>query len=222
LAQVLVPESGSAPVDRGCRPTTVAAAAKALWLRAALRLPLFAFAVFYLAHGVELGQRSPRFPDGAAFMWLLYHLPEIDTVAWMAGGYLMELFRADYSGPAWMVVWLIAYAALSAGYAVVGLLVWRGSRLLRRHYQGCVAYLMLEAGLRVVSLVVVVPGALSALGSGENAGRDDYFGKPVVHLYEGFLLPWVLTLSVATVAVVVLLRTDSARHYLRNGADPAA
>ncbi len=216
---MLVPPFGPVPGGHDFRPTTAAGAARALWLRAALRLPLLALVVFYLAHGVDPGRRSPRFPDGAGFVWALYNVPEIDAVGWVVGGILLQLARIEVPEVAWSV-WPAGYAALTAAYAVLGLLVWRRDPRIRRYHRGVVRFLTVEAVWRVLSLFVVVPGAVWVLDAGANAGRDDWLGEDLVALYELFLLPWALTLTGVTIAVVVRLRSPSTRDDLGTAQRP--
>ncbi|HEX8630575.1 MAG TPA: hypothetical protein VF755_20640 [Catenuloplanes sp.] len=57
-------------------------------------------------------------------------------------------------------------------------------------------------------------GAVDAVRTGENAPVHPYPGMALVHAYEWLLLPWALALPVLTAAVLVLLRTASARAHL--------
>jgi hypothetical protein len=74
--------------------------------------------------------------------------------------------------------------------------------------------------VHVLTLIVVGPGAVEAVRTGENAPVYPYTGHTLVHAYEWLLLPWTLALPAVTIAVVLLLRTSSARAYLGVAVSP--
>jgi hypothetical protein len=207
-AVTAVPPPASAPPDGGPRPPVVTAIALGLWARAALRLPLMIFLLYYLAHGVEIAQRSGEFPDGATLIWLLYALSEPDNYLWVPLATLVD----GHLGAGGMTTWLIGYLVMTVGYVVAGFLVWRGSPVVRRGYRAGVVGLGLGAVFHLLTLIAVVPGALDAVRTGENAPGDHYPGEEFIHAYEWILLPWAIALTAVAVALPLLLRTSSGRH----------
>jgi len=206
-----VSDSTAAAAVTGSRRAPVATGvAFALWVRAALRLPLLVFVLHYLAHGVEIAQRSTEFPDGAYLIWLGYVISELDNYVWVPLAGLVD----DHMGWAGMVTWLIGYGAVTVGYVVAGLLVWRGKPLVRLGYRTGTVRLVLATGFHLLTLIVVAPGAVDAVRTGENSATDHYPGQAFIHAYEWMLLPWAIALTVVTVAVLLLLRTSSARTFL--------
>jgi hypothetical protein len=112
-----------------------------------------------------------------------------------------------------MTIWLIGYLAGTAGYVVAGLLVWRGNPVVRRGYRAGIVGLVLGSAFHLLTLIVVVPGAVDAVRTGENAPGDHYPGEEFIHTYEWMLLPWAVALTVVTTAILLLLRTRSARGF---------
>jgi hypothetical protein len=200
--------------DGGIRPRTtpftLRLAAVGLWLRAALRLPVLGFVGFYVVHGIVIGHRSSDFPDGAFFVLLYYTIPEADNYLTVPAGWLADAAIGWTS----MTSWLAAYSAATAAYLVAGFLVWRSRRFRRGGYRATIGYLVLSICLHFLTLIIVVPGALDAVRTGENAPVYPYSGVSLVHAYEWLLLPWSLALPAITIAVVALLRTGSARAHL--------
>jgi hypothetical protein len=74
--------------------------------------------------------------------------------------------------------------------------------------------LAVSAGYHLLTLILVVPGAVDAVRTGENAPGDHYPGEELIHAYEWILLPWALAVTAVTIAVLLLLRTASARRHL--------
>ena len=119
-----------------------------------------------------------------------------------------------------MTSWLVAYSAGTVAYLGVGFLVWRGRRFRRGSYRVIVGYLVLSVCIHLLALIVIVPGAVDAVQTGENAPVYPYPGVTMVHAYEWLLLPWSLALPAITIAVVALLRTSSARAHIGGAALP--
>lgn len=186
-------------------------ASAGLWLRAALRLVVLVLAGFYLSRDIAVGDRSVDFPDGAFFVWFYYLLSEVDNLLGVPAGWL----GAALTGSAWTSAWLAVYCAMTVCYVGWGALVWRGGTLYRRTYRVSVAYLALSVCTHVLALIAVAPGAADAVRTGENAPISPYPGMALVQTYERLLLPWALALPALTVAVLVLLRTATARAHLR-------
>jgi hypothetical protein len=211
-AAVTYVDKGRSDGDRmGRQPTplTVRLAAGGLWIRAALRVPVLVFVGFYVSHGIAM-QRSGDFPDGAFFMWLYYTVSEVENVLTVPLGWLTDA-ATGWPG---MTSWLVAYSAGTAGYLAAGGLVWRGRRLHVAAYRTATSYLMLTTVVQILTLIIVVPGAVDAVRTGENAPVHPYTGMTVVHAYEWLLLPWSLALAAVSVATVALLRTRSVRAHL--------
>lgn len=208
---------GDGRAGRPTQPRAVRLAAIGLWVRAALRLPVLFFVWFYVSRGIDMG-RSPDFPDGASFVWFFYTMSEADNFLMVPVGLLVD------AGIGWtrMESWLVGYSVVTVCYVIVGLLVLRGSRFVRRVYRAGLVYMVLSFCVHVLTLIVVVPGAVDAVRTGENAPVYPYTGATLVHAYEWLLLPWALALPAVTVAVVLLLRTSTARAYLSVAVSPTS
>ena len=194
------------PVRRG--------AAVAFWARAALRLPLVVYVGFYVAHGIEIGRRSTHYPDGAFFVSLYYGAADVDNLVWLTLGCLATPLGGQ---PAGLATWLVGYLAVTTGYAYAGLLLWRGRPVpAGRRPRAVRVCLAVGAGWAVLSLLVIVPGALDAVRTGENAPLPDYTGRAFIHAYEWMLLPWAVVLAAVAVAVAVLFRRAT-RSTIRGG-----
>jgi hypothetical protein len=177
--------------------------AVALWARAALRLPVVAFAWYYLSHGVAMEGRSTRFPDGTSDLWLLYSALEGDGLLWQT-----LPVRFAWSGA--MTAWVVGYPALTVLYATLGLLVLRGTRGANR-----AATMLMWLGLGAYGLGLVLVGFFATHGglpSGANAGVYPYFGQHLVEAYWWLLLPSAVALLAVTVASLVLGRSASTRR----------
>jgi hypothetical protein len=192
------------------RPSTARLAAVGLWVRAALRLPVLLFVGFYVFQGIEIDQRSRDFPDGAFDVWKYYAVSEADNFLLVPVGGLADAAIGWTS----MASWLVAYTALTVGYLLVGLRVWHSRRFSRGGYRATIGYLVFSFCVHLLTLAIVVPGAVHAVRTGENAPVHPYTGMSMVHAYEWLLLPWSLALAAITGAVVALLRTGSARARL--------
>jgi hypothetical protein len=215
-------ETGPHPArpGRGHRPLAVTAAGWAFVARAVLRLPLPIFAAFYILNDIEFVplRRSSDAPDGAQFIWLAYAGADLDNavlypLALLLGG-------ARHAN----VIWLVAYAAATAGYLTVGLAFWRRRAIGPRLRRVAVLLLGLDLSWRLLWLLLLLPGAIGALHSGENQVPlpraqppifgERYSGEHLVHFYEWMFVPWAVTLAAVVVAVALLLRTEPARRYL--------
>jgi hypothetical protein len=181
-----------------------------------LRLPVLVFVGFYVFHGIVIGHRSSDFPDGAFYAWLYYTIPEADNYLTVPAGWLTDAAIGWTS----MTSWLVAYSAGTVAYLAVGCRVWRSRRFHRGGYRAIIGYLVLSVCVHLLALIVVVPGAVDAVQTGENAPVYPYPGVTMVHAYEWLLLPWSLALPAITIAVVALLRTSSARAHV-DGAAPS-
>jgi hypothetical protein len=160
------------------------------------------FVGFYVCQGIVIGHRSGDFPDGAFYAWFYYTVSEADNYLTVPAGWLVDAVMGWPS----MTSWLLAYWAGTAGYVVVGIRLWRGRRFRPAGYRAILGYLMLSIGLHLLTLIIVVPGAVDAVRTGENAPVYPYPGATMIHAYEWLLLPWSLCLPAITVAVAALLR----------------
>lgn len=208
-ALIRTPPGPDGRAGPACSPA-VRTAAVGLWIRATLRLPLVVFASFYLSRGIAIAERSTDFPDGAFFTWLYYVSSEADNVVSLPVAWLVSAG----TGSGWAVPWLVAYSTVTVGYLIGGLLVWRGSRSARRLHRVGLGYLVISVGVHALTLIAVVPGAVDAVRTGENAPIHPYPGVALVHAYEWLLLPWALALPVLTVVIIAALRADSTRAHL--------
>lgn len=205
---------------RGRRPLEVTAAGWAFVARAVLRLPLPIFAAFYLVNDIEFVplRRSSDAPDGAQFIWLAYAGADLDNVVLYPLALLLGGARHAN------VIWLVAYAAVTAGYLMVGLAFWRRWAIGPRLRRAAVLLLGLDLSWRLLWLLLLLPGAISALRAGENQVPlprteppifgEDYSGEHLVHIYEWMLVPWAVTLAAVVTAIALLLRTNPALRYL--------
>jgi multisubunit Na+/H+ antiporter MnhB subunit len=175
--------------------------ATALWVRAALRLPVAAFACYFLSHGVLMEGRSPEFPDGTGTLWELYSVLEGDSLVW-------QLLGVRFGPGGAMTAWVVGYPAVTALYAALGLLVLRGSRGVDRAVR-----LLMWLGLCTYGLALALAGILATHGFDSllsaNAGVYPYFGQRLVEAYRWLLLPWAVTLLAVTVTVLLLGRSAS-------------
>ncbi len=214
-------ETGPRPAgpDRD-RPPAVTAAGWAFVARAVLRLPLPIFAAFYLVNDFEFVplRRGSDAPDGAQFIWLAYAGADLDNavlypLASLLGG----------AGHA-TVIWLVAYAAATAGYLMLGLALWRRWPIGPRLRRAAVLLLALDLSWRLLWLLLLLPSAIDALDTGENqvplprtqppTAGESYSGEHLVHFYEWLFVPWAVALAAVVAAVALLLRTEAARRYL--------
>jgi hypothetical protein len=214
------PAAGTGPhpagPGRGRRPPEVTAAGWAFVARAVLRLPLPIFAAFYLVNDITFVpmRRSSDAPDGAQFIWLAYAGADLDNAVLYPLALLLGGARHA------SVIWLVAYAAATAGYLMLGLACWRRWAIGPRLRRAAVLLLGLDLIWRLLWLLLLLPGAIGALRTGENQVPlprarapifgESYSGEHLVHIYEWMLVPWAVTLTAVVVAVALLLRTN--RH----------
>jgi hypothetical protein len=215
-------ETGPHPArsDRGHRPLEVTAAGWAFVARAALRLPLPIFVAFYVVNDIAFVpmRRSSEAPDGAQFIWLAYAGADLDNAL------LYPLALLLGGAPHANVIWLVAYAAATVGYLMLGLACWRRWAIVPRLRRAAVLLLGLDLSWRLLWLLLLLPGAIGALRTGENqvplprtqppVAGDSYSGEQLVHIYEWMLVPWAVTLAAVVAAVALLLRTNPALQYL--------
>ncbi len=205
----------SAPVDRP--PRELAEAGGWILARAALRLPVLGFSLFYLVQGLPTSGRWNHFPDGAFFLWLYFTIVEPDSLALRISG----LFFGDW----WLksVVWVVGYSLITVAHVGLGWLLMRRRPLARRMYRTVVVVVAVQSVVAVLALLVVAPYAFEAVRTGENAPVVPYVGESLVHAYEWLLLPWALAQTTASVVALVLLRRPTTRRYVSDGnTHPAA
>jgi hypothetical protein len=209
----------SAPVDRP--PRELAEAGGWILARAALRLPVLGFSLFYLVQGLPTRGRWSHFPDGASFLWLCFAMVEPDSLALRILGF----FAGFFSGEWWLesVVWVVGYSLVTVAHVGLGWLLMRRRPLVRRMYRTVVVVLAVQLVVAVLALLVVAPYAFEAVRTGENAPVVPYVGESLVHAYEWLLLPWAVALTTTSVVALVLLRRPATRRYVSDGdTHPAA
>jgi hypothetical protein len=199
----------SAPVDRP--PPELARAGGWLLVRAALRLPVLGFSLFYLAQGLPTSGRWSHFPDGASFLWLCFAIMEPDSLALRVAG----LFAGDH----WLasVLWAVGYSLVTVAHVGLGWLLTRRRPLVRCTYRRVVLVVAVQTVVAVLGLLIVVPSAADAVRTGENTGVVAYIGVDLVHAYEWLLLPWALMLSATLVVSLVLLLRPAIRRNVGGG-----